>query len=84
MGFFSPGRLVLVDSLLIAGFAAGGAVVEAILTEADIHLSLAMRTVALAVALVFRPVTLHAVVGGFAVGHSTSLARAECGGKFRW
>lgn len=82
--FFSPARLVLFDDLLITGFAACGAVVEAILTEADMRLSQAMRTVALAVALVFRPVALHAVAGGFAVGHSMSLARAEYGGKFRW
>ena len=84
MGFFLQETLVLFDGLLIARFAAGGAVEEAILTEADIHLSLAMRTVALALALLFRPVTLHAEVGGFAAGHTMSLARAECSGKFRW
>lgn len=52
----------LVGCPVIAGFAAGYAIVETILAKADVNLALASAAVALAHALLFGHITLHTKV----------------------
>ena len=65
-------RRTLVLRLVVAGFAAGRAVVEAILAEPYVDLALAEGAILFAFALVFRHFALHAAVflGGGAHGQN--------------
>ncbi len=77
---------VSVRHFVVAGFAAGLAIVEAILAEANLQLRLAGAAVLFALAAVFRAIALHAKVFGFSggSGHIRNVSRpAECA-KFRW
>jgi len=69
----APARSLLVVDFVVAGFAAGAAVVEAIFPEADIELSLAKGTVLVAFAAFFDLLALAAT--GFGLGrHGDTLA----------
>jgi hypothetical protein len=71
--------------LVVAGLAAGWAVVEAVLAEADIGLPLAQATVLFAIALFFLRLALgaaEAVFGGSAHGRTLTLVGGR--GKCRW
>ncbi len=53
---------VSVGSLVVAGFAAGWAIEQAILAEPDVNLTLAKAAILLAIALLFDHLALHADV----------------------
>jgi hypothetical protein len=67
--------LRLVGDLVIAGFAAGGAVVQPIVAEANVELALTENAVLLAVAAVFGLLALAAAGLGFGshAEHSTAM-----------
>ncbi len=72
----------LLRHLVAAGFAAGRAIIKAVLAEADVNLSLAEAAVLFASALIFGHFALHAAVSGFGgSGHKRSLARGKEPGK---
>ena len=65
--------LGFVGGFVVAGFAAGWAIVEAILTEANPDLSLTESAIFLALALVFRHLALHAAVFPGRGGHKRNV-----------
>jgi hypothetical protein len=70
---------------VVAGFAAGGAVHEAILADAYVNLRLTEAAILLAVAFVFGHFALHAAVFCFSGrGHAETLALGLFPGKYRW
>src|SRR5579863_2427332 len=74
-----------VGDFVVAGVAAGFAVVESVLAEANLHLRLAQATIALALAAVLGHFALHAavlVLGGSSHGRTVAAGRAR--GKCRW
>jgi hypothetical protein len=62
-----------IRDFVFAGFAAGLAIIKSVQTETDVDLRVAEAAVALAVAAVFRHLTLHAPRLGFDRGHITKL-----------
>ena len=75
----------MVFGFVVAGFAAGLAVEEAVATKANVDLRLAHAAIFLAVAALFEGVALQAaetVFGGRC--HKRNLAREREWGKFRW
>jgi len=85
VGRAASGQDLARDSV-IAGFAAGVAIVQAILAEADLHLRLAKTTVLFTVAAFFRPLALEAAVLGLGTsgGHGQTVARPRERTKCRW
>jgi hypothetical protein len=74
----------LVGDFIVAGIAAGLAVKEAVLAEADLHLRLAEAAVALALAAVFGHFALHAAVLVFGCaggGHGGKFSSGAAAGK---
>jgi hypothetical protein len=75
-----------VGDFVVAGFAAGQAVKEAIPAQPNIHLRLAKAAVSLAIAAVFGSLTLHAAILVFrgSSGHGGTVAPGRVWGKCRW
>jgi hypothetical protein len=74
----------VVGDFVVAGFAAGQAVVEAVLAKADIELRLAEAAVSLAVAAVFAHFALGAAVLLGGCSHGLTLTRRGEREKCRW
>jgi len=75
---------VFVCDFVVAGFAAGQAIVQAILAEADVKLCLAEAAVPFALAAVFGHFALGAAMLLGGGGHGQTLARRHGAEKFRW
>src|SRR5206468_12962273 len=74
---------ILVRSLVVAGFAAGLTVHQAVGADADVDHCLAKAAVFLALALALGPLALSAAVfgGTGSCGHEVTVARREKGGN---
>ena len=69
---------LLLSHLVVAGLAAGWAIIKPVLAETDVNLSLAEAAKLFAGALFFGHFALHAAIAGFGGrGHERSLARGE-------
>ncbi len=73
-------------NFIIARFAAGLAIVQAILAKADFHQRLAEAAIFFAVATLFRHLALHTTVlpVGRGRSHGRTVTRRTRSGKFRW
>jgi len=78
--------LLLAADLIVAGFAARIAVVQAVFAEANINLRLAGAAILFAFAAFFGHFALHADVffASSRVSHGSNLAQGARPAKFRW